>query len=116
MKERKLLKTPEEIEQIINELEKVILTDHQKTIMNAGFCQPIRLIHYLYEVIDNAEYDEKFFDRLEGILLWSKILINVNKFTDAELEEARNCLRHGFVWISHNNKIKNLLLKVKEEF
>ena len=108
----------EDFEDYINDLmiklRKTTLTDKQKSIMSAGFCDPIMLADYFEHYMNYADDDPKFSKRMLGMLLWADILINVDKLTDDELFEARKALSHGFVQMSGNRKIKAMLTRIHE--
>ena len=107
-----------DIYDLITNLRKIKLTDKQKSIMTAGFCDPMIFADYFEDVCMSSDIDNdpRFFKRLSGMVLWANVLTNIDKLTDEELLEARKSLSHGFVQMSSNRKIKSMLTRIGEDF
>ena len=90
--------------------------EKNKLILGVGFANPKKLAEYLaisYNYLVVHPEDKTGIKRLTGILLWARVLFNVDKLTLQEVKYIRERLTHGFVSLSGNKTLKKLPIPSK---
>lgn len=91
-------------------------SEKNKILLSTGFSNPKKLAEYLaisyrYSVIHPE--DNVGIKRISGILLWSRVLFNVDKLTLQEVKYIRERLSHGFISLSGNKRLKELPIPIR---
>lgn len=94
--------------------------EKEKVVLSAGFADPKILSKYLEMVYsyveshkDNKDAIKNEIKRLRGILLWARLLFNLDKLTLQEVKYLRDRVSHGFISLSGNKRLKKLPIPIR---